>query len=139
MPFFAKVLGLLRSYRVRALIVIQSLNSLEQIYGERQTILDNCRVKVFLEVGDDRTAQRISNMLSTATVEREVQSSARQAGSLFSSQSWAPHETARPLLTVGELIQFPGEQEIVLVNGMPPILAQKLRYYQDKQLRRRAA
>jgi type IV secretion system protein VirD4 len=139
MPFFAKVLGLLRSYRVRALIAIQSLNSLEQLYGERQTILDNCRVKVFLEVGDDRTAQRISNMLSTATVEREVQSSSRAAGSLFSGQSWVPHETARPLLTVGELIQFPGDQEIVLINGMPPIIGQKLRYFEDRQLRQRAS
>ena len=101
MPFFAKVLGLMRSYRMRALIAIQSLNSLEQLYGERQTILDNCQVKVFLAVGDDRTAKRISDMLSTTTVEREVQSTSRQAGSLLSNQSWAPHETARPLLDRG--------------------------------------
>jgi type IV secretion system protein VirD4 len=139
MPFFAKVLGLMRSYRIRAMLAIQSLNSLEQLYGERQTILDNCRVKVFLEVGDDRTAQRISNMLSTATVEREVQSTSRPAGSLLSNQAWAPHETARPLLTVGELIQFPSDHEIVLLNGMPPIVAQKLRYFEDRQLRRRAS
>jgi type IV secretion system protein VirD4 len=139
MPFFAKVLGLMRSYRMRALIAIQSLNSLEQIYGERQTILDNCQVKVFMAVGDDRTAKRISDMLSTTTVEREVQSTSRQAGSLLSNQSWAPHETARPLLTVGELIQFPSDRAIVLVNGMPPIVASKLRYFEDRQLMRRAS
>ena len=139
MPFFAKVLGLMRSYRMRALIAIQSLNSLEQIYGERQTILDNCAVKVFMQVNDDRTAKRISDMLSTMTVEREVQSSSRQAGSWFSNQSWSPHETARPLLTVGELIQIPPAREIVLVNGMPPILAQKLRYFEDRQLMKRAS
>jgi type IV secretion system protein VirD4 len=139
MSFFSKVLGLLRSYRWRAVLAIQSLNSLEQIYGERQTILDNCRVKVFMEVGDDRTAERISRMLSTATMEREVQSTSRQAGSLLSSQSWSPHETARPLLTVGELIQFPRDREIVLVNGMPPIVASKLRYFEDRQLMQRAS
>jgi type IV secretion system protein VirD4 len=139
MPFFAKVLGLMRSYRMRALIAIQSLNSLEQIYGERQTILDNCQVKVFMAVGDDRTAKRISDMLSTTTVEREVQSTSRHAGSLFSNQSWSPHETARPLLTVGELIQFPSDQEIVVVNGMPPIVASKLRYFEDRQLMKRAS
>jgi type IV secretion system protein VirD4 len=139
MPFFAKVLGLMRSYRMRTLIAIQSLNSLEQLYGERQTILDNCQVKVFLAVGDDRTAKRISDMLSTTTVEREVQSTSRPAGSLWSNQSWAPHETARPLLTVGELIQFPSDQEIVLVNGMPPIVAEKLRYFEDRQLMLRAS
>jgi len=139
MSFFAKVLGLMGSYRIRALLAMQSLNSLEQLYGERQTILTNCDVKVIMQVGDDRIAERISKMLSTATVEREVQSTSRQAGSLYSSQSWAPHETARPLLTVGELMQFPSDQEIVLVSGMPPIHASKLRYFDDRQLQRRAS
>jgi type IV secretion system protein VirD4 len=145
MPFFAKVLGLMASYRIRALLAMQSLNSLEQIYGERQTILDNCGVKVFMQVGDDRTAKRISTMLSQMTVEREVQSTSRQAGSLWSNQSWSPHETARDLLTVGELIQFPSDREIVMVTGqppgldVPPFVAQKLRYFADRQLMQRAS
>ena len=145
MPFFAKVLWLMGSYRIRALLAMQSLNSLEQIYGERQTILDNCGVKVFMQVGDDRTAQRVCNLLSTMTVEREVQSSSRQAGSWLSNQSWSPHETSRPLLTVGEVIQFPSDQEIVLVGGqppgkdVPPMVLQKLRYFEDKQLMQRAS
>jgi type IV secretion system protein VirD4 len=145
MPFFAKVLGLMGSYRIRALLAMQSLNSLEQIYGERQTILDNCSVKVFMQVGDDRTAQRLVNMLSTTTVEREVQSTSRQAGSLYSNQSWAPHETSRSLLTVGEVIQFPSDREIVMVSGqppgldVPPMVLHKLRYFEDRQLRRRAS
>jgi type IV secretion system protein VirD4 len=145
MPFFAKVLGLMGSYRIRALLAMQSLNSLEQIYGERQTILDNCGVKVFMQVGDDRTAQRLVNMLSTMTVEREVQSTSRQAGSLYSGQSWAPQETSRPLLTVGEVIQFPSDREIVMVGGqppgldVPPMVLHKLRYFEDRQLRKRAS
>ena len=34
MLFFSKVLGLMGSYRIRALLAMQSLNSLEEIYGE---------------------------------------------------------------------------------------------------------
>jgi type IV secretion system protein VirD4 len=145
MPFFAKVLGLMASYRIRAILAMQSLNSLEQIYGERQTILDNCGVKVFLQVGDDRTAQRVSHMLSQTTIERTVQSSSRQAGSLLSNQSWSPHETSRDLLTVGEIIQIPPGREILIVQGqppgreVPPMVVQKLRYFEDRQLRRRAS
>jgi type IV secretion system protein VirD4 len=44
-------------------------------------------------------------------------------------------ETARPLLTPGEVMQLPPTDEIVLVSGCPPIRARKARYYEDRQLR----
>jgi type IV secretion system protein VirD4 len=40
-------------------------------------------------------------------------------------------ETARALLTPGEVMQLPPEEEIVMLSGHPPVRAQKLRYYQD--------
>ncbi|TIR41936.1 MAG: conjugal transfer protein TraG, partial [Mesorhizobium sp.] len=39
---------------------------------------------------------------------------------------------ARPLLTPGEVMQLPPSDELVLVSGLPPIRAKKLRYYQDQ-------
>jgi type IV secretion system protein VirD4 len=41
-------------------------------------------------------------------------------------------ETARPLLTPGEVMQLPASDELVLVSGLPPIRARKLRYYEDR-------
>jgi type IV secretion system protein VirD4 len=46
-------------------------------------------------------------------------------------------ETARPLLTAGEIMQLPPTEEIVLVSGLPPIRARKARYYEDAQLNSR--
>jgi type IV secretion system protein VirD4 len=46
-------------------------------------------------------------------------------------------ETARPLLTPGEIMQLPAGDEIVLVSGSPPVRAQKARYYDDPQLKAR--
>jgi type IV secretion system protein VirD4 len=40
-------------------------------------------------------------------------------------------ETARPLLTPGEVMQLPPADEIVMVAGTPPIRAKKARYYED--------
>tara|TARA_R110000868_G_scaffold170037_1_gene405124 strand:- start:228 stop:689 length:462 start_codon:yes stop_codon:yes gene_type:complete len=40
-------------------------------------------------------------------------------------------ETARQLLTPGEVMQLPSDQELVLVAGSPPVRALKLRYYED--------
>jgi type IV secretion system protein VirD4 len=46
-------------------------------------------------------------------------------------------ETARPLLTPGEVMQLPHDDELVLVSGCHPIRAKKARYYEDHQLQAR--
>jgi type IV secretion system protein VirD4 len=43
-------------------------------------------------------------------------------------------ETARALLTPGEVMQLPTADEIILASGLPPIRAQKARYYDDRRL-----
>src|SRR3546814_734240 len=48
-------------------------------------------------------------------------------------------ETARPLLTQGEVMQLPPADELVLVSGMAPIRAKKLRYFKDRNFRARLA
>ena len=46
-------------------------------------------------------------------------------------------ETARPLVTPGEVMQLPPADEIVMVAGTPPIRAKKARYFEDKRLMER--
>lgn len=46
-------------------------------------------------------------------------------------------ETARPLLTPGEVMQLPPDDELVLVAGCPPIRAKKARYFEDPRLTER--
>jgi type IV secretion system protein VirD4 len=42
-------------------------------------------------------------------------------------------DTARPLLTPGEVMQLPSTDELVLVSGLPPIRAKKARYFADQR------
>jgi type IV secretion system protein VirD4 len=46
-------------------------------------------------------------------------------------------ETARPLLTPGEVMQLPMDEEVVMVAGLAPIRAKKLKYYEDNNFTRR--
>ncbi len=46
-------------------------------------------------------------------------------------------ETARPLLTPGEVMQLPPDDAVVMVSGHPPIRAKKLRYYRDANFQQR--
>jgi type IV secretion system protein VirD4 len=48
-------------------------------------------------------------------------------------------ETARPLLTPGEVMQLPPADELVLVSGLAPIRAKKLRYYENRNFISRVA
>jgi type IV secretion system protein VirD4 len=46
-------------------------------------------------------------------------------------------ETARPLLTPGEIMQLPPSDEIVMAAGIHPVRAKKARYYEDARLNER--
>lgn len=48
-------------------------------------------------------------------------------------------ETARQLLTPGEVMQLSPDEEIVLVSGLAPIRARKLRYFRDRNFAARVA
>lgn len=122
-------------YKIKALLIAQSLNQIEKAYGNNNSILDNCHVRVSFSTNDERTAKRVSDALGTAT---ELRAMKNYAGHRLSP--WLGHlmvsrsETPRPLLTPGEVMQLPPSDEIVMVAGLAPIRAKKARYYTDKRL-----
>jgi type IV secretion system protein VirD4 len=142
LDFFETSLAFLAGYGVRVFLIAQSLNQIEKAYGEHNAILDNCHVRIAFATNDERTAKRISDALGTATEQRAMRN---YAGHRLAP--WLAHvmvsrqETARALLTPGEVMQLAPTDELVLISGHPPIRAKKLRYYEDRQFtaRRRPA
>ena len=132
LDFFETALAFIAGYGIRAYLIAQSLNQISKAYGENNSILDNCHVRIAFSSNDERTARRISDALGTAT---ELRAQRNYAGHRLSP--WLGHvmvsrqETARPLLTPGEVMQLPPSDELVLISGLAPIRAKKLRYYQD--------
>ena len=133
LDFFETALAFMAGYGIRAYLIAQSLNQISKAYGENNSILDNCHVRIAFSSNDERTAKRISDALGTAT---ELRAQRNYAGSRLAP--WLSHvmvsrqETARPLLTPGEVMQLPPSDELVLVSGLAPIRAKKLRYYEDR-------
>ncbi|RMB01983.1 conjugal transfer protein TraG [Eilatimonas milleporae] len=138
LDFFESQLAFMAGYGLKAFLIAQSLNQIEKAYGQNNAILDNCHVRVAFATNDERTAKRVSDALGTAT---EMRAMKNYAGHRLSP--WLGHlmvsrqETARPLLTPGEIMQLPPHEELVLVSGAPPIRAQKARYFKDPQLKAR--
>ena len=138
LDFFESALAFMAGYGIKGFLIAQSLNQIERAYGPNNAILDNCHVRVSFATNDERTAKRVSDALGTAT---EMRDSTNYAGHRLSP--WLGHlmvsrqETARPLLTPGEIMQLPPNEEIVMVAGTPPIKATKAKYFEDARLQER--
>ena len=132
LDFFESALAFMAGYGIKSFLIAQSLNQIEKAYGANNAILDNCHVRVAFATNDERTAKRISDALGTAT---EMRSMKNYAGHRLSP--WLGHlmvsrqESARALLTTGEIMSLPDHQEIVMIAGTPPIRALKAQYYTD--------
>lgn len=130
---FELMLAFMASYGLKAFLVAQSLNQVEKAYGASNAFLDNCHVRVTFATNDERTAKRVSDMLGTKTEQRHQRNYTGHRLSVWLSHVMvSQQETQRPLLTPGEIMQLPPNQSIVQVSGTPPILAEKLRYYEDQ-------
>jgi type IV secretion system protein VirD4 len=138
LDFFESALAFMAGYGIKAFLIAQSLNQIEKAYGPNNAILDNCHVRVCFATNDERTAKRISDSLGTAT---ELRAMKNYAGHRLSP--WLGHlmvsrtETARALLTQGEIMQLPDTDEIVMLAGAHPVKAKKVRYYADPRLAQR--
>jgi type IV secretion system protein VirD4 len=138
LDFFESALAFMAGYGLKSFLIAQSLNQIEKAYGQNNSILDNCHVRVAFATNDERTAKRVSDALGVAT---ELRAMKNYAGHRLSP--WLGHlmvsrqETARPLLTAGEVMQLPPSDEVVLLSGTPPIRARKARYFEDRRLTER--
>lgn len=133
LDFFETSLAFMAGYSVRAFLIAQSLNQVEKAYGEKNSILDNCHVKITFATNDERTARRISDMLGSKTEQRHQRNYAGHRLAPWLSQVMvSQQETQRPLMTPGEVMQMNPGDALVMIASMPPIRAKKLRYYNDR-------
>ncbi|MGX5843652.1 conjugal transfer protein TraG [Mesorhizobium sp. ArgA1] len=138
LDFFESALAFMAGYGIKSFLIAQSLNQIEKAYGPNNSILDNCHVRVSFATNDERTAKRVSDSLGTAT---EMRAMKNYAGHRLSP--WLGHlmvsrqETARALLTPGEVMQLPPTDAVVMVSGLFPIRAKKARYFSDPRLAER--
>ena len=133
LDFFESALAFMAGYGIRAYLIAQSLNQIEKAYGPNNSILDNCHVRIAFAANDERTAKRISDALGQTTEQRAQRNYAgHRLAPWLSHVMVSSQETQRALLTPGEVMQLPPDDEIIMVSGVRPIKAKKLRYFADQ-------
>jgi type IV secretion system protein VirD4 len=123
MEFVSEGLRQMAGYGIKTLIVAQSFQDIEEHYGAKQTIVDNCHVLVCFAAADTGTAQRISQMTGSAT---ELRRSFGRSSFFDATKSITYSESTRPLLMPGDIRELPYDTQLVFVTGHPPLRCRKV-------------
>jgi len=154
MEIFARALSYMAGYGLNAYLITQDIRQIVDAYGNNESIVSNCHIRVAFAPNQQDTAKLLSEMTGTTTVQKATYN--------FSGQSLSPvtgHLNAsvdnieRPLLTPDEVqrlkppkkkgygsherIVAPG-QMLIFVSGNYPILGTQMVYSLDPTFKMRS-
>ncbi|BEV13090.1 type IV secretory system conjugative DNA transfer family protein (plasmid) [Asticcacaulis sp. DW145] len=134
LSFVERAMGLMAGYGVQLWPILQDIHQLRALYGQRAgTFLSNAGVLQVFGVNDYETSRLVSDLLGQETVSFEARN--RNLDSDKSGISYSGHHTGRPLLTPDEVRRMHPDTQLLFLNGQRPIVATRLRYYADRELR----
>lgn len=126
-------LTFLRSYRVRAIVIVQYLGQIVANYGhENAKAFLNCKVKIAFALNDINDARFISESLGHKTIKvRSHSSSQGQHTSTSQSTNYQP----KALMMPDEIMTMKSSRCLVLLESYAPVLAKKMYWFKHKQFR----
>jgi len=129
----SKRISLTAGYWVRDLSIIQSLSQLDSTYGsdEARTYITNHAASIVFTPREQRDAEEYSKQLGDTTVRRRN----RSVGQGGTSYSYS--EERRPLMLPQELKALGNEEQLIFLEGCPPIRCSKIRYFKDDFFKQR--
>lgn len=132
MDDLARAMTTLRGFGGRAMIVVQTLASLRDLYGRdgASVFLANCRMQLFMAPADEETPDYISRAAGDYT--RRSRAKSWRGGEMATSYSERV-EGAR--LMRPEQVRMLGEGRVLaLVQNQYPVLAHRVSYLEDREL-----
>ena len=137
LPVMGSSLGYLPGYNVRIMIVIQATSQLAEVYGIQaaMTFMKTLAVRILFAPKEYEDAEAISRELGTRTV--TVKSRSRAAFGSGRGPSTNESERPRPLMLPQEIKEMGADRSLIFYENLPPIRARKIRYFDDKLLRKR--
>lgn len=133
-PILSKGISYIAGYWLRMMPIIQSPSQLVDVYGEHaaSTFQTNHALQIVYppKANEIKTAKEISEWLGYQTVKGTSHSKGK---GLFAkkTQSESTSDQRRALMLPQEITSMPPDKELVITEGIPPILAHKVQYFQD--------
>lgn len=129
-----QAVGLMAGYGVQLWTILQDLSQLQDIYPDLwKSFISNAGVLQTFGTADIDTAEYISKMIGVQTI--EVNSTSETTDYRDHKQTGTGnYSTGRSLMMPEEILNLPPYKQILFIRNYPPILADKLKYYEDKEL-----
>ncbi|RYF20704.1 MAG: type IV secretory system conjugative DNA transfer family protein [Oxalobacteraceae bacterium] len=129
---------ILRGYGVCLWLLVQDLSQLQGVYPMWRTFLANATLQAF-GTQNLQTARYISEVLGNQTIQAHSESRTRSSSlSAPDTECRTSNPHGRPLLTSDEVRRLDSSLAIVVGQGLPPHLLQRLDYRIEENMRRRA-
>jgi len=127
-------LGVLAGYGITFYIICQSLSQLDSIYGKDHTFLSNCKTVMIYAPGELAPAKTFCEMIGKESVTKEsISASGSRFSVSFNNLNASSQEVSRDLINADEIMKLPPNRAIIINQGMPPYIATKCVYYEDKR------
>jgi type IV secretion system protein VirD4 len=154
MEVFADALSYMAGYGLHAYLITQDISQVVEAYGEHQSIVSNCHVRIAFAPNNEDTAKLLSEMTGVTTVQKATYNfSGHRLSPVMGHLNASVDNIERPLLTPDEVkrLKAPkkkgrGDQErivapgqmLIFVSGCYPILGIQMLYFFDPIFSQRA-
>lgn len=133
--------GLMAGYGMQLHMIIQDLNQLVSLYGERwQTFIANSGVIQIFGTRDLMTSDYTSRLCGITTIESLSEYSSEMRARLFSDPNFLNREdalTSRSLITADEVMTMSPVAQILILSHANPVTCFKTAYFLDQRYRRK--
>ncbi len=154
MEVFADALSYMAGYGLKAYLITQDIRQIVDAYGNNESIVSNCHVRIAFAPNQFETAELLSKMTGTATVQKASYNfSGSRLSPVMGHVNASVDHIERPLMTPDEVLRLKppkkrgaGAQErivepgqmLIFVSGHHPILGTQMLYFFDRTLNSRA-
>src|SRR5580693_4107512 len=154
MEIFADALSYMAGYGMKAYLVTQDIRQIVDAYGTNESIVSNCHVRIAFAPNQFETAELLSKMTGTTTVQKASYNfSGSRLSPVMEHINASVDHIERPLMTPDEVLRLKppqkrgdGPQErivapgqmLIFVSGHHPILCTQMLYFLDPLLNSRA-
>ncbi len=154
MEVFADALSYMAGYGLKAYLITQDIRQIVDAYGNNESIVSNCHVRIAFAPNQFETAELLSKMTGTTTVQKASYNfGGSRLSPVMGHVNASVEHVERPLMTPDEVLRLqpplkrgdgsserivsPG-QMLIFVSGHYPILGTQMLYFLDSVLAERA-
>ncbi len=151
---FADALSYMAGFGLKAYLITQDIRQIVEEYGPNESVVSNCQVRVAFAPNQYETAELLSKMAGTKTIQKaSFTYSGSRMSPIMNHVNESVEQIQRPLMTPDEVMRIrpaqkkgegdkqrivaPGDM-LIFVSGCYPILGKQMLYFKDHVLRLRS-